>query len=196
MSLCIEKKYQRGLDTMFLVYSSLQEHPASAICEQFILSKEGWVSTPLLLVEFYTVLTRNYGVDRQSTIQKTMELVDKPIEILSLEGHTVAAAIRLANEYNLDTNDAILLQLCLTSSINVIATDDRRFAHACDDLGITVENPITAVVRQQMAVWEEANLPPRGLPRLLLHIHRWLEVQNLNIAELFYEATGQYLRLP
>lgn len=196
MSLCIEKKYQRGLDTMFLVYSSLQEHPASAICEQFILSKEGWVSTPLLFVEFYNVLTRNYGVDRQSTIQKTMELVDKPIEILLLEGHTVAAAIWLANEYNLDTNDAILLQICLTSGINVIATDDRRFARACDDLGIVVENPITATVRQQMTVWEEVNLPPRGLPRLLLHIHRWLEVQNLNIAEVFYEATGQYLRLP
>ncbi|MBM3237231.1 type II toxin-antitoxin system VapC family toxin [Candidatus Poribacteria bacterium] len=172
MSLCIENKYKRGLDTMLVVYSSLMEHPASAVCEQFILSREGWVSTPLLLIEFYSVLTRNYGVDRQSAIQKTMELLSKPIEILPFDGHTVVAAIQLANEYNLDTNDAILLHVCLNFGLNVIATDDRRFARACDDLGIVVESPITPTIRQQMAAWEEANLPPRGLPRLLLHIHR------------------------
>ncbi|MBC8236010.1 type II toxin-antitoxin system VapC family toxin [bacterium] len=124
MNLYIDGEYKRGLDTMFIVYSSLQEHPASTICEEFILSREGWVSTPLLLVEFYSVLTRNYGVDRQSVSQKIIELASKPIEILSLEGHTVATAIQLANEYNLDTNDAILLQICLTSGINTIATDD------------------------------------------------------------------------
>ena len=196
MNLCIDNQSKCGLDTMFLVYSSLQEHPASAICEQFILSREGWVSTPLLLVEFYSVLTRNYGVDRQSARQKTMEIVGKPIEILSLEEHTVTAAIRLASEHNLDTNDAILLQTCLNSDINIIATDDRRFARACDDWGISVENPITPTVRQQMADWEEANLPPRGLPRLLLPIHRWLEARDPNIAEVFYEATGRCLHLP
>ena len=152
MNLCIDNKFQRGLDTMLIVYSSLREHPTSAICEQFILSREGWVSTPLLLVEFYSVLTRNYGVDRQSAIQKTMELAGKPIEILSLAGHTVTAAIHLANEYNLDTNDAILLQICLTYGVNVIATDDRRFARACDDFGIVVENPITSTIRQRNGI--------------------------------------------
>ncbi|MBC8236011.1 hypothetical protein H8E77_41220 [bacterium] len=59
-----------------------------------------------------------------------------------------------------------------------------------------MENPITPTVRRQMAAWEVANLPPRGFQRLLLNIHRWLEVQDPNIAEVFYEATGQYLHLP
>lgn len=196
MSLSIENTVRRGLDTMFIVYSSLAGHPASAICEQFIVSRKGWVSIPLLLVEFYSVLTHIYGIDSQSASQKTRELLDKPIEILPLDGHTVTAALQLANTYNLDTNDAILLQTCLVSGINEIATDDRRFARACDNLGIVVENPITPTIRQQMATWEVANLPQRGLPRLLLHIHRWLGSQEPNIAEAFYEATGQYLHLP
>ena len=53
---------ERGLDTMLIVYSLLQGHPAASPCEQFIRSQTGWFTTPLSIFEAKAVLTKVYGV--------------------------------------------------------------------------------------------------------------------------------------
>lgn len=187
---------ERGLDTMFMVYSLLDGHPASTACEQFITSRQGWVNTPLLVIEGMAIMIKVYGVEPEIACQLVTDFAYGPISILPIELETITAAVDLSILHDVDINDAVLLQACIERGIARIATDDRRFAHACANFGIIVENPITPAIRQQMAAWEAANLPPRGLPRLLTYIHQWLKTQEPNIATKFYEATGQYLHLP
>lgn len=187
---------ERGLDTMFMMYSLLDRHPASTACEQFITSHQGWVSTPLLVIEGTTIMIKVYGVEPEVACQLVTDFAYGPINILPIQLETITAAVNLSILHDVDINDAVLLQACIEHGIARIATDDRRFANVCTNLGIVVENPITPAIRQQMAAWEMANLPPRGLPRLLSYIHQWLETYEPNIAAKFYEATGQYLHLP
>ena len=40
-----------GLDAMLIVYSLLDDHPASAVCESFIRERTRWVTTTLALFE-------------------------------------------------------------------------------------------------------------------------------------------------
>lgn len=54
---------ERGLDAMIIVYSLLDQHPASIPCEQFIRSHSGWFTTALTVLEVKAVLTKVYGVD-------------------------------------------------------------------------------------------------------------------------------------
>lgn len=187
---------ERGLDTMFMVYSLLDGHPASTACEQVITSRHGWISTPFLVVEGITIMTKVYGVESEIARRLTTGFAYGPINILPIELEIITAAADLSILHDVDINDAVLLQTCIEHGIACIATDDRRFTKICANFGIIVENPITPKIRQQMAAWEAANLPPRGLQRLLSHIHQWLKTQEPDIATKFYDSTGQYLHLP
>ena len=53
---------ERGLDTMLLVYCTLQGHPAAPACEQFLRAHTGWFTSPLVLFEAKGILTKVYGV--------------------------------------------------------------------------------------------------------------------------------------
>jgi hypothetical protein len=39
---------ERGLDTMLLVWSLLQGHPAALACQQFLCAHSGWFTSPLV----------------------------------------------------------------------------------------------------------------------------------------------------
>jgi hypothetical protein len=69
---------------MLLVYSLLESHPASAICEQFIRTHTGWFTTTLTLLEVKAILTKVYGVDGHLTTQKLMQVTMGPLAILSV----------------------------------------------------------------------------------------------------------------
>ncbi len=60
----------RGLDTMVLVYSLLQGHPALSACEQLLRAHSGWFTSPLVLFEAKGVLTKVYGEDPAVVTQK------------------------------------------------------------------------------------------------------------------------------
>jgi len=61
---------ERGLDTMFMVYSLLDGHPASTACEQFITSRQGWVSTPFLVIEGTAIMIKVYGVEPKYSLSR------------------------------------------------------------------------------------------------------------------------------
>src|SRR5258708_2775932 len=65
---------ERGLDTMILVYSLLQGHPALPACEQLLRAQTGWFTSPWVLFEAKGVLTRVYGEDPALVTQKLPQM--------------------------------------------------------------------------------------------------------------------------
>src|SRR5271165_4741978 len=102
---------ERGLDTMLLVYAALQGHPASTICEQFIRGHSGWLTSPLILLEAKSVLTKVYSVAAPDATQKLALFATMPIAVIDLDAGIAAAALQLADAYDLDIADAVLLQM-------------------------------------------------------------------------------------
>lgn len=49
MTLSSDQFASRGLDAMLIVYSLLDDHPASAACESFIRDHTNWFTTTLTL---------------------------------------------------------------------------------------------------------------------------------------------------
>lgn len=68
--------FERGLDTMLVVYSSLTGHPAATDCEQFIRSRTGWFTTSLSLLEAKAILTKVYGVEVALVTDKLAQLTE------------------------------------------------------------------------------------------------------------------------
>jgi hypothetical protein len=109
---------------------------------------------------------------------------------------TALAAMNTADALNIDLTDAVLLQVAQARGASWLATDDSKLAWACQQVGITPETPIDAVLRQQIAAWEAANLPAKGLPRVLCQIHQWLSQTHPQAAQDFWSRTGGGSHLP
>ena len=58
MTLSSDQFAPRGLDAMLIVYSLLDDHPASAVCESFIRERANWFTTTLTLLEAKAIPTR------------------------------------------------------------------------------------------------------------------------------------------
>ncbi len=187
---------ERGLDSMILVYSLLQGHPANLPCEQFLRSFSGWFTSPLVLLETWTILVKVYDVAPAKAHHVVGKIPGGAIALLQLDAATVAAALQLAKGQNLDLNDAVLLQLTHQQGATRLATDDTTLARAATRLGIATDTPIDAVLRQQIAAWENANLAPKGLARVLRRMHAWLNTLYPQAAHDFWSHSGACSHLP
>ncbi|MYA98149.1 hypothetical protein F4X90_00500 [Candidatus Poribacteria bacterium] len=58
MTLSFDQSAPRGLDAMLIVYSLLDDHPASTACESFIRDHTNWFTTALTLFEAKAILTK------------------------------------------------------------------------------------------------------------------------------------------
>ena len=191
-----DRQSERGLDAMLIVYSLLNGHPASLVCEQFIRSHTGWFTTTFTLFESRAILTKVYGVDATLASQKIAQFASGPIDILAVDLATALAAMNTADAMSIDLTDAVLLQTAEAQGASWLATDDSKLMQACRQVGITPESPIDATVRQQMALWETANVPAKGLPRVLYQLHQWLNQTHPQAAEDFWSQTGGGSHLP
>lgn len=187
---------ERGLDTMLLVYSLLQGHPASPVCEQFLRSRGGWFAPVLVLFEAKAILTKVYGVDAALASQKLAQVAAGPCTFTPVDEPTALAALTLADVHGLGLTDAVLLQTVLGQGASCLATEDQQLAKVCRKVAITTESPFDAALRQQVAAWENANLPSKGLPRVLRLIHRWLGQHHPQAAADFDSQTGGGSHLP
>jgi predicted nucleic acid-binding protein len=179
---------------MLLVYCALQGHPAASVCEQFLRSHSGWFTSPLILIEAKGVLTKVYGVDPGAATHKLSQV--PAVVLLDLDWATVASAFQLADTHGLQLADAVLLHQACQHGARYLATEDQRLAHVCQQLGITPESPMDSALRQQVAVWEAANLAPKGLPRVLRRVHQWLSQNHAQAAQDFWSQTGGGSHLP
>lgn len=184
----------KAIDSNLLVYASLAEHPAVTACEEYIGECPEWLTNVLNLLELRRVLVAVYGVSESDADAKLIDFRDALV-VEGLTGTLAAAALALRQSCGIDFNDAVLLECCRQRGVTVLATDDSQLAVACTAMGIRVENPVTAALRREMASWENQNLPAKGLPRILLRIHRWMEQRDATLAAEFYSVTQSLSRL-
>ena len=186
----------RGLDAMLIVYSLVDNHPASAVCESFIRERTGWLTTTLTLLEVKAILTKVYAVNAILASQQLVQFAAGPIEIIEVDLPISLAAMQIADTLEVDITDAVLMQASLTRGANALATDDQKLIRVCPRVNLMPETPIDDSVRRQMASWEAKNLPQKGLPRILRQIHRWLYQNHRQVAEDFWSQTGGGSHLP
>ena len=66
MTLSSDPFAPRGLDAMLIVYSLLDNHPASAVCESFIRERANWLTTTLTLLKDIK-LAKTYWIEGKET---------------------------------------------------------------------------------------------------------------------------------
>lgn len=196
MTFSSSRSQGRVLDTMILVYSSLQGHPAGAACKQFLRMHTGWLTSPLVLLEAKAVLTKVYGVDPAVATQRLMQIVSGPVTLIDFTPADVIATLQLADRLGLDHTDSALLLLAQDHGAQFLATDDQRLTAICPQVGVTPLSPLDAPLRQAVSAWEAANLPPKGLQRILGRVHQWLCQIDPHTAQSFWSQTGAGSRLP
>ena len=184
----------KAIDSNLLVYASLADHPSMAVCEQYIGGHAVWITNVVNLVEVWRVLVAVYGVSEGDADEKFAEL-SAALVVEDFTAAMTSQALSLRQSCGIDFNDAVLLETCRQRGVTVLATDDTRLATACVTMGVNVENPVTPVVRAQMTNWELQNLPAKGLPRILLRVHRWIEQHDPALAAEFHAATQAMSRL-
>lgn len=189
-------KIERGLDTIIIVYSLLDNHPASTPCEQFIRTRTGWFTTTLILFEVKAILTKVYAVDAILASRKIEMFAAGPINVFEVDFATAIAAMKMADALRIDMTDAVLLHTSQTIGASELVTDDAKLAQACRQVGITPESPIDPNLRRRIASWEADNLPLKGLPRILRRIHHWLNQNDPQTAQDFWSQTGGGSHLP
>lgn len=184
-----------GLDTMFLVYCLITGHPARAACHNFLRSQSGWFTSPLVLIEAKAILTKVYSIDPAVASTKLAQFSTVPMTFVDLDAAGVHAAFQLADGHRLNTTDAILLQLAIKNGARNIVTDDQHFAQTCSQFGLVAVSPLDAMLRQAVAAWEAAHVPPKGLARILWRVHQWLSQAHPQAAQDFWSHSrgGSYL---
>lgn len=185
-----------ALDTPILVYSLLNGHPASAVCDQLLRSQSGWFTSPLVLLESYAILTKVYDVAVPLAAQKLAQTVHLPIQVVDLDVQATLVVLQNVATLGLDSTDAALLALTQNLGAKELATDDQRLMHACTSVGISARCPLDTALRQQIAAWETANLPVKGLPRILRRIQQWLASGYPQAAVDFWSKTGGGAHIP
>ena len=110
MTLSSDQFAGRGLDAMLIVYSLLDDHPASAVCESFIREHASWLTTTLTLLEAKSILTKVYDVDTNLASQQLSQFSAGPIEIIEVDLQITLTSIQIADALEIDITDAILLQ--------------------------------------------------------------------------------------
>ncbi len=129
----------RGLDAAPIIYSLLNGHPASRVCESYIRSHSGWLTTTVTLLEADAVLRKVYGVDPVMVAHKIAQFAAGPITVVAVDVALAVPAMTTANSLGIDLADAVLLECCRAQRLSIIATDDEKFGRACVQLGLTAE---------------------------------------------------------
>ncbi len=186
----------RALDAAPIVYALLSGHPASAACENHIRGHAGWLTTSVTLLEAGAVLRKVYGVDPTLAAQKLTQFAAAPITVLSVDAALATVALSSAAQWGIDLADAVLLESCRMHGATIVCTDDAKLSQTCVRLGLIAETPIPSALRPQIAGWESANLPSKGLARLLYHVRIWIDRQDQRVAQEFWNQTGAGSHLP
>jgi predicted nucleic acid-binding protein len=185
-----------GLDAMLIVYSLLDGHPAASACEDLIRSRDDWFTPSIALFEAKAVLTKIYAVDAASATRKLAVFADGPVVVVPVDGALARNAMHQADLLNIDLTDALLLEIAVAHGATSVATEDRKFARACNEVGIAAISALDADLRRQVTEWENARIPAKGLARILFHVHGWLVRNHTEAAEDFWSHTRGGSHLP
>ena len=186
---------QRGLDAGPIIYSLLSGHPASAICESYIRGHSGWFTTAATLLEVDAVLRKVYGVDPMLAAGKLAQFVVGPIVISAVDASLATSAMVCATHSGSiwETRSFCRSANCMELRQSARTTTNlREFARG---LALRLRRP-SIPRRRQIAAWESANLPRKGLARVLFQVRQWIGQQNSDLAQDFWNLTGGGSHLP
>ena len=127
----ISLRVERGLDAMIIIYSLLDKHPASKVCEQFIRDRTGWFTTTLTLFEAKSILTKVYSIDNALVSQKLEQFARGPITIFEVNLDTALKSMKMADTLDIDLTDAVLIQTAQEHGVSYLATDDKKLTRLC-----------------------------------------------------------------
>ena len=117
MTLSSEQFTVRGLDAILIVYSLLDDHPASDACESFIRDHVSWFTATLTLLEAQAILTKVYDVDINLSSQQLSQFSAGPIEIIEVGLPITLTSMQIADALKIDITDSILLQATRTRGL-------------------------------------------------------------------------------
>ena len=182
------------IDTPLLVYAAVEDHPARPIIAQELRSG-AWASSLLVLLEVHQILQRSYGMSASAAGHVAEDLLRLPLHWASVDPLQVAEIIPARSQYRIESTDAALLVLAREDH-GILLTPDRRLLRLAQELGIAARNPITPDLSNLVQRWEETHLPPRGVPRVLGVVERWIRRGSPTLADEFRLATDNLRVLP
>jgi len=188
---------RKAIDANIIVYSLLEDHPAAQVCDSLLRGdRYDFYTTPLTPFEVYYALRNVYGIEREKASKKALSLFESPLKFSVMSPEHAKAALERCIVHGLDSNDSLLIELCLSSQIPSLASDDRRLLKTCGEMGIQPQSPVSEDQRLMMRLWEDEKLPKSGLLRLLKRIHGWLNDINPETAEKFFEDSDGLHHIP
>ena len=184
------------VDSNIIVYSLLDNHPASEVCRDFLESKlYKFYISPIIPFEIYHVLHRVYGVPKSDAREKALLLFQASIEIFPVDGEMARNALEKAVTHGLELNGSLLLAAGIRYEIPSIATEDRRLLNISTKHGIFPQTPVTDEIKGEIDEWER-RIPPKGLQRILKAVYRWIKDRDEGIAEAFKDESQNFKTLP
>jgi predicted nucleic acid-binding protein len=186
---------KKVVDSNIFIYSLLDNHPAHAECAAFLdANDEPGVLISLIdcIFEIYAILKNVYSIQIQDILIKIEGLLSSNVSFSTLNTQATMQTLELASTQGIQITDARLYLLASDVQAPVIMTDDIRFQNFIKERGLIAETPISQETRNIMEEWEAANLPARGLPRILAHVHEFLDKNDPSLALRFKEATDSF----
>jgi predicted nucleic acid-binding protein len=189
----------RIIDSNIFIYALNQSHPCYSDCIQYLQQYDGpeslFTCTDVFF-EIYHALTIYYGINPK-TVTKQLELLSESnIQFHSLSIEEIVACFNRNLSLAIDIIDYRLFYLAEKGKVPIIVTDDFRFGKFIQSQGLIWETPIKSATREDLNSWENAHMPPKGLPRILTHNYRYLEKIDKKISEKFKQDTNQLTQLP
>jgi len=187
------------IDTNILVYAMLEDHPAYHDCYNFLLEAETnftLYSSVETLFEIYRILRVFYQLDPRAAIEKVVQLESSSILFLETQSKSVRDILESIQQKLIHANDGRLLAIARETASEAIITDDRHFGKVIQELNLKWVTPIQDSTRMEMDAWEQMNLPPKGLPRILASIFNYLQQIAPEVARKFHSDTRNFTSLP
>ena len=187
------------LDSNILIYMLLENHPANQDCASYVLEGKDssrYFSIVDCLDEFYYVLNTFYGIKPAKIMEKINQLLNTEIQFLNLSIEDCKKSFEEAVISNLQIHDMKLYLLAQKLDASIVVTDDKKFRSFLQEKDFTAITPIQERTRIMMNDWEKKFIPKKGLSRVLLHVFKYLDIQNPELSESFRSDTESISKLP
>jgi predicted nucleic acid-binding protein len=190
---------RRILDANILIYALNQSHPAYSDCVEYLHKYDEpdiFISIYEVLYEIYHGLTVYYGIPPETVINKLDELIESNIGWRNMTLEEIQKGFHDAVSNKLDITDCRLLIIAESVQAPIIVTDDKRLGNYIEKAGLIWETPISPTTRKKIEEWEKIYCPPKGLPRVLSHVHKYIQNHNSKLAEQLKSDTENLTKLP
>jgi predicted nucleic acid-binding protein len=182
------------IDSPLSVYHLVPSHPAQLLLGAELGSGIS-ASSVYVLLEVFAVLTRDYSVPATLAIEGIERVANFGLQWAELDVVGVLDGLLERVGSAVESADALLLSLARADN-GVLVTPDRRLLRAARAQGVAARDPITIPLSREIAGWEDEHLAPKGMPRALRSIERWLRGRDTELAAKFVDATDNLTTLP